>query len=360
MPSPTVPAGATARPPHIVVSMNFMHVGRSGGVIDVAENLVAELQPLCGDRLTVVRPQRKTSRLAQVAWRYLSEAVLELHWWRRPAVALFPNYFIFPLPFSRLRRVVVVHDLQFKHFPGYTRCLKRLVLDLSYRCARRFADGVVFISAATREDFLRFYGTPRRGAVIPNPVSIDSSAEAGPVRPYPYAIANFHYYRHKNIAGLLGCFDALRARWPGLRLLMTGNRDADWDRLVGSDPSARGIEHVGFVDKAEVFRLVRGAQFFVSMSEFEGFNMSAAEAALLGKPLVLSDIPVHREMFGDIAHLVRLDAPLDPDAVLRHVRGEGDAPVPCRPWRHRDRVAPAAVAAQYLAFMDSTRGGAAA
>jgi glycosyltransferase involved in cell wall biosynthesis len=337
--------------------MNFTHVGKSGGVIDVAENLVAAMQPLCGERLTVVRPRRRDSRVGQVAWRYLSELALEWHWWREPAVALFPNYFICPLPFSRLRRVVVVHDLQFKHLPRYTSPLKRLVLELSYRCARRFADGVVFISAATRDDFLRFYGEPRRAMVIPNPVAIELPSDAPSPRPYPYAIANFHDYPHKNIVGLLACFEGLRARWPGLRLLLTGNRGADWERLVGSDASARGVEHLGFLPKFEVFQLIAGSRFFISLSRFEGFNMSAAEAALLGKPLVLSDIPAHREMFGDIALLVGLDGPVDPDAVLRYVQAEASS-APQRPaWVGAERVAPAAVARQYLSFMAWTRAG---
>jgi glycosyltransferase involved in cell wall biosynthesis len=339
--------------PAVVVSMNFTHVGKSGGVIDVAENLVAAMRPLCGERLAVVRPRRRASRVAQVAWRYLSELALEFRWWRQPAVALFPNYFICPLPFSRLRRVVVVHDLQFKHLPRYTSASKRLVLELSYRCARRFADGVVFISAATRDDFLRFYGAPRRAMVIPNPVAIDSPAEPAALRPYPYAIANFHDYPHKNIAGLLDCFDALRARWPELRLLLTGNRSADADRLLGGDALARGVEHLGFLPKSEVFRLIMGSRFFISLSRFEGFNMSAAEAALLGKPLVLSDIPVHREMFGDIALLVRLDTAVDPDAVLRYVEGEQSPGGPS--WAFRERVAPAVVAQQYLSFMARVR-----
>lgn len=347
----------------IVVSMNFSHVAKSGGVADVADNLVSALREHLGARLTVVRPSRRSSRFAQVLLRYLGELKLELRYWRRNAIVLFPNYFIFPLPFSRLRRVVVVHDLQFKHYPRYTGIAKRWMLESSYRCVRRFADGVVFISQATEADFLRFYGAPRRHTVISNPVHVPDAVAWPPSRRYPYAIANFHYYPHKNIAGLLACFGALRARWPDLHLILTGHRPKDFEQVFGIDAAAasgieHGIEHLGFVDKAEVYRLVSHSQFFISLSQFEGFNMSAAEAALLRKPLVLSDIAVHRELFADCAVLLPSPHPEQhADLILRHLSACTDS-LRDSEWSLRSQVAPAVVARKYINFMVSVAGAA--
>ncbi|MDP3873737.1 MAG: glycosyltransferase [Methyloversatilis sp.] len=334
--------------PEFVLSMNFAHVPKSGGVIDFADNLSIAMKPMLGDRLTICRPRRRKGRKAQVLARFLSEIALELRYWRTPAVALFPNYFIFPLPFSKLRRVVVVHDLQFRHYPKYTSVLKRKFLDICYGVVKRYADGVAFISAASQRDFLSFYGMPRLQTVIYNPVCVDATAQnETSVSGAPYVIANFHFYPHKNLQKLLECFRAIRAVWPELRLVLTGHRTPEFDLLLGPDPELQGIDHRGFLPKNEVIRLVQGANFFMSMSLFEGFNISAAEATLLGKPLVLSDIPVHRELFADVALLV------DPQSqsfaakqIVEYVTRFED-----RGWRHSAHVTPEYAATEYVRLM---------
>lgn len=334
--------------PEFVLSMNFAHVPKSGGVIDFADNLSAAMRPMLGKRLTVCRPRRVEGRKAQILARFLSEIILELRYWRRPAVALFPNYFICPLPFSKLRRVVVVHDLQFRHYPEYTSVLKRKFLDICYRVVKRYADGVAFISAASQRDFLSFYGVPRLQTVIYNPVCVDTRAlNDTSVSGSPYVIANFHFYPHKNLQNLLECFRAIRAVWPELRLVLTGHRTPEFDLILGSDPELQGVDHRGFLPKDEVIRLVQGSKFFMSLSLFEGFNISAAEATLLGKPLILSDIPVHRELFGDVALLV------DPQSqsfavkqIVEYVTRFED-----RDWRHSAHVTPEYAAAEYVRLM---------
>ncbi len=336
------------RVPEFVLSMNFAHVPKSGGVIDFADNLSAAMKPMLGKRLTVCRPRRREGRKTQVLARFLSEVVLELRYWRTPAVALFPNYFICPLPFSKLRRVVVVHDLQFRHYPEYTSVLKRKFLDICYRVVKRFADGVAFISTASQRDFLSLYGMPRLQAVIYNPVCVDTrELNAPPVSGAPYVIANFHFYPHKNLQKLLECFRAIRVVWPELRLVLTGHRPSEFDVLAGPNPESHGIDHRGFLPKDEVIRLVKGASFFMSLSLFEGFNISAAEATLLGKPLVLSDIPVHRELFGDVALLVDpLSSTFKAEEIAEYVEMFEK-----REWRYSAHVTPEFAATEYVRLM---------
>lgn len=53
--------------------------------------------------------------------------------------------------------------------------------------------------------------------------------------------------------------------------------------------------------RQDVWRLMKAADLYVSMSHFEGRANTVMEAAACGLPLVLSDIPEHREMFEDDA-----------------------------------------------------------
>ena len=53
--------------------------------------------------------------------------------------------------------------------------------------------------------------------------------------------------------------------------------------------------------RQDVWSLMKASDLYVSISHFEGTANTVMEAAACGLPLVLSDIPEHREMFGDDA-----------------------------------------------------------
>lgn len=345
-------------PKRFFVTMYFAYVSNSGGVMDVARNLLDGFERRYPGEFFVLRPSDGVrAPKVRTLLRFLCDLWVGVRYAFRDTVALFPNYFCIPMPFARLKSVVVVHDLMFKHFPAYVSPLKRLLFNVTYRIVQRHADGVVFISRDSQNDFIRIYGEPRKHTCIYNPVVLDGASPdtvrtEGPMG-VPYAIANFHYYPHKNLGKLLDAFAQLHARWPRLQLVFTGNKPPQFDALIAGHPAREAILHLGFLPKEQVLALVRDATFFLSLSKFEGFNMSAAEAGLLGKPLVLSDIPVHRELFSDCARFVDPDADaVDVDGILEFVRGFE----PRTPW-YADLVTPEEAAGRYVAFMDEVAAG---
>jgi glycosyltransferase involved in cell wall biosynthesis len=329
----------------------------AGGVLNVSELLLRGMRLAEGDRIEAIseRHPRLFAAARRVGFsRFLLETLLyNYHGLRRLAsgervFSLFPNYF---LPFSPLGRhrdsIVIVHDLQYKSYPQYFSRTKRLWLDWSLRRAARSEADVVFISQSSQQDFERHFPPCRHAAVIFNPV--DAPRAPAPV-PAPaggrYLIAAYHYYPHKNFSGTLALF--VRMKQAGLVdwLDITGNGAAEVKRMVaGLDPALRDcIRHRGLVSREALIRLYGGATAFISLSTFEGFNLSAAEAATLGVPLVLSDIPVHRELFGGYAFLVG-DAACDLDELGRYLAGHRGAHAA---WPHAEACAPAAVAGRYL------------
>lgn len=292
-------------PPTVVLSMNFSYVKNAGGVIDFGRNLAKGLAKLLPqERLEIVSPRESGAGTTYSLARFLSDVLLDIRCSRRRCVVIYPNYFLFPTPFALSKRVVVIHDLQFRELPQYWSRKKLWFMHLCYRLVARHADAVVFISESTRQDFVRHYGEPRRAFVVYNPIEMAWPAQAGAGSESDYFFSNFHNYPHKNVGGVLDFFAAYRQSHPGVRLIFTGHRSPDFDDELARRQLTGVVEHRGFIDKAEVHRLLMGAKAFISMSLFEGFNMSAAEAALSGIPVVLSDIPVHREIFARVAYLV--------------------------------------------------------
>jgi len=337
----------------VVVSMYFAYVAL-GGVIEVARNVIVGLGLVAPQRFVVkeINPWHRRTRLGSLL-RYVADIGLGLRYWRSDVVLLFPNYFCLPLPWARSKTVVVVHDIMFKHYPEHVGAAKRQVLDWSYRIVQRWADGVIFISKDSEDDFIRTYGAPKRYTTVYNPVVLKGS-DASTVRTVgpqgaPYAIANFYFYPHKNLPGLLSLFEQVHQAWPELRLVFTGEKTPDFDALVAQCRARDRIEHLGFLPKEQLMALIRDASCFMSMSKFEGFNMSAAEAALLGKPLVLSDLRVHRELFPDYAYFVPLDQQgVNAQAIADFVQGF----VPHTAALAAE-VTPEVAAQRYLDFMDA-------
>jgi glycosyltransferase involved in cell wall biosynthesis len=222
---------------------------------------------------------------------------------------------------------------------------------------------VVFISRSSQQDFERHFGRCEHASVIFNPVdaprgsarvSPDASPQVSPGIAAPgtaapggrYLIAAYHYYPHKNFGGILALFERMRRAGLVDCLDITGNGAAEVERMVAAlAPEVRGfVRHRGLVSRDELLRLYQGATAFISLSTFEGFNLSAAEAATLGVPLLLSDIPVHRELFAGYGFFVG-SASSDPYRLAKYLAGhERTHPA----WTHAAACAPTAIAGRYL------------
>jgi glycosyltransferase involved in cell wall biosynthesis len=339
--------------PRIYVSLNFMYNEGSGGVLDVAQNLCRSFSELSGRDITFIKPNPKISGKLRRLMRFISEILIFRHVSPsdRPAVILYPNYFFVPFFKRNIKHVVVVHDLQAVIYPRHMSVLRRTWLDLQYKLIKAFADGVVFISKSTRDDFFARYGRPKNHAVIYNPVMVDKFQKVAPGESIqrPYAIANFHFYPHKNIARMLYVFAVIKQSDPALKLVMTGAMPP-----LGTPEHAllqsEGVMHLGYLAKEKVNELINTAEFFISMSEFEGFNMSAAECAVLGKPLILSDIPAHRELFDGWAFLVDLKEACLSGPTLKSYLESFDR---SREWVYSEATEPSNAAREYLNFLES-------
>jgi len=100
-------------------------------------------------------------------------------------------------------------------------------------------------------------------------------------------------WKHKNHARLFEAFAAVRARRPGLRLVLTG-----WDKAAPD-----GVEPRGRVAPHELVRLYRTAAALVYPSLYEGFGQPPLEAMACGCPVASSNAASLPEVVGDAARL---------------------------------------------------------
>lgn len=111
------------------------------------------------------------------------------------------------------------------------------------------------------------------------------------------------FWQHKNHALAFEALREVKKAHRDVFLVCTGNpgdsRNAGYFSQMLQLLSKWGLrDHVallGSVPREDVFALIRQAAFVLNPSRFEGFGLSLAEARAVGKRVLVSDLPAHRE-----------------------------------------------------------------
>jgi glycosyltransferase involved in cell wall biosynthesis len=232
---------------------------------------------------------------------------------------LFPSVYTY-FPSVGAPTVVGVHDLIADDFPELTLPSRRArtFWQMKQGLAIRLAKRLFTVSEAARAAIAaRMRIEPAKLAVVPEapdpvftpraqPDAERAAADTGVPSGERYLLYAGGISPHKNVETLVEAF----ARLPRgeARLVLVGALD---DAYLSATASIRsrianlglGEEVLlpGYVSDETLACLYSGAAAVVLPSLAEGFGLPAVEAAACGAPVVLSDIPAHRETLGDEA-----------------------------------------------------------
>jgi glycosyltransferase involved in cell wall biosynthesis len=251
------------------------------------------------------RPPADLLRLAVAVTRARFDAVL------------FPSVYTY-FPSAAVPTVVGVHDLIADDFPEMTLPSRRAraFWQVKQRGAIRLARRLFTVSESARTTISARLKIPREKLAVvpeapdpvftprPRPEVERAAAEIGLAPGERYLLYAGGISPHKNIETLIEAF----ARVDGAKLVLVGALD---DTYLSAAESVRrktselGLGEAvllpGFVSDETLACLYSGAAAVVLPSLAEGFGLPAVEAAACGAPVVLSDIPAHRETLGDEA-----------------------------------------------------------
>ncbi|MBO3093954.1 glycosyltransferase family 4 protein [Cellulomonas dongxiuzhuiae] len=205
---------------------------------------------------------------------------------------------------SRVPTVVSMHDLLYwtnpEHMPSQLFVKPAQWME---SMVAKNATRMITISQSSARDIDTYLRFPReRLDVIPLAGSVRESA--GRLRtgtPENMILATGNRLGHKNWASLIRALP-LVPEDVRPRLVVTGSK--------GDDPLIPVVEEVemqdwvdlrGWVTTEEMDRLLASAAALAIPSFHDGFCLPALDAMLIGLPVLLSDIPVYREVGGDAA-----------------------------------------------------------
>jgi glycosyltransferase involved in cell wall biosynthesis len=335
----------------ILVDCRYTTVPQHNGISRYTAGLVAALGELVTERSAggarigavemLVNDRRQLAQLPDLPWHLVSgpTSVLE------PLVArqvnrLGPDVVFSPMQTMgtwgrRYPLVLTLHDLiYYRHptpppeFAAPIRALWRLY-HLAWwpqRLLLNRADAVATVSDTTAALMAEHHLTRRPVTVVPNapdPVPDDSRLPRTNALVY---MGSFMPY--KNVDVLARVMGGL----PDHELhLMSRVPPGERERLTALAHGGRLVFHDG-ADDAAYREVLRGATALVSASGDEGFGIPLVEAMGVGTPVVVSDIPVFREVGGTAATYV---ARGDVNGFLRAIH---DLDTPNR-WEERSAAA---------------------
>lgn len=210
----------------------------------------------------------------------------------------------------RVRAVHLVHDLIPVSHPEFCRPAEALKHGRRMTNALTSATGIIANSAQTLAEL----GAFAERAGLPHPPSLVAWISGySPRRPQPARTMTRPYFvivgtieARKNHLSLLRLWEELVKEMGGdaPMLVIIGQRGWEAEeaiaRLDHLGSLADHVKEIGNCSDEELASWLAGARALLMPSFAEGFGLPVVEALELGTPVIASDLPIYREIVGDI------------------------------------------------------------
>ncbi len=226
----------------------------------------------------------------------------------------FPNYLMKPCS-KKGKVLLTLPDMSFKRFPEtlMPKNLKNLQQNLEKSLIR--SDAVICISEFSKNEFLHFFPDYHKPVFVTY-MGVDEFLDFQPDESYgkkvlkkyhlekPYLLYVGTIEPRKNLRVLLDSFSLVKKKFPDLELCLVGQKgwlcQDFFDALKNSDVKD-SVRLPGFVEGKDLPYVYHYSRMFIFPSLYEGFGIPPLEAMACGTPVLLSDIPVLREVAADSA-----------------------------------------------------------
>lgn len=194
---------------------------------------------------------------------------------------------------------------------------KKFVYKIVFWWAILRSQKVVVPADTVYEDFLKYYPDISKDKYViaeegidPDLKSADTSNSEEVLSKYgikkPFILYLSSMYEHKNVPRLIQAFQILVNKYGYTgQLVLVGKKDK-YSQAVGDMVLNMGLgEKIilpgiqSYVADKDACCLRKESDIYVFPSLKEGFSLTPMEAQYYGKPCVISDISIHREVYGD-------------------------------------------------------------
>lgn len=213
---------------------------------------------------------------------------------------------------ARVPTIGWIVDFQHKKMPEFFSAEEINMRDIYFENICKLCSRVILSSFAAKKDGEQYYGNHKQkfhvlhftaGSIANSKGSDVSSLEQKYAFRRPYLLIPNQFWIHKNHRVVIEALRILKSQNRNILVLATGNtedyRQPEYFNSLISKVNEYGISNsfkvLGIVPYPDLVGLMRNSVSLINPSLFEGWSTTVEEAKSLGKKVVLSDIPVHRE-----------------------------------------------------------------
>lgn len=306
-----------------MIVLNASRIGPNGGLRSFAQAMLTALSSLSDD-LSLIIPSNAalTSHVPTIVTPTCLASSSSVSF-LRPIMWLVYSAFRFPvskgaqilsathhvLPF-RKRQIVTVHDLRPFFYPDTVS--QKVYFRWFLPRALRRCHKVLTVSNTSKQLLVDVYGlSPEMIHIVPNVIDTryfgsQPSVGVNTSTNCPYLLAVGCSWQHKNIHELLGMHSIWAGRYRLKIVSGKGQYRLTLVRQVEELGLTKQVDFLDSVDESGLVELMRGCAALVYPSRMEGFGLPPLEAMACGRAVIVSDIPVFRELYGDTPIFVRL------------------------------------------------------
>lgn len=265
--------------------------------------------------------------LLDIKWYSLEEQTIGLkEFWQAKLDLLHVPHLNVPILYRR-KFVVTIHDLTMSTFNdskggAIPFDYKKMGYDLALKVALSNSEKIIVPSQAVADEISKKHSVKADKFAVTHESVDENLLKNAPKDPgvlrtrlEEFRINNNYFlyigsaYEHKNLNLLIISFnELLKNPLVSLQLVIAGGKSRFVERIAAFSHAlnldgkvlypTKYVETQYMSDKDLAF-LYKGAMAYVFPSLSEGFSITPLEAQSMGVPVLLSDIPVHREVFGD-------------------------------------------------------------
>jgi glycosyltransferase involved in cell wall biosynthesis len=229
---------------------------------------------------------------------------------RRTGVEVLHSLANFAPAWGPFRRVVTIHDLQYRAVPELLSAPARAMTGGMVSLAARGSDRIIAVSAAGRDEIVTGLGVPReRIDVVPNGVRRPAASrgtagvrERHELGRRPFVLTVATNLPHKNLAVMIDVLALIPAQQRPMMVFAGHGTD---DGALAARATAAGVAAdvrlLGGSSTEELDALFALAACMVLPTLHEGFGLPVLEALARSLPVACSDLPALREVAGTAA-----------------------------------------------------------
>lgn len=221
------------------------------------------------------------------------------------------------------RSVVTIHDIMYLAFPNMYTAVDRAIYKYKFRYACQHADKIIAISECTKNDIIKYLGTPEEKikviyqAIQPTFYQQQSRENAQNIvkkynLPTEYLLYVGAINSRKNLLGIVKALTLLPKN-NTIPLVIVGNGHRYKDEVLRYAAQAHLSDRLILInnlhDPVELQAFYQQASIFVYPSFYEGFGLPVTEALLSKVPVITSDCSSLPEAGGPASCYIRPDRP---------------------------------------------------